>query len=283
MAELEDQLTRHLQRYEVPLPAADPFADLRRGQARLRRRRLFTAVGGAGAVATVALGAALVVPNIVGSGPGVTPAASPSEAVEPSPEPTSPEPTPSEQPDARGCIPESDEPRPATPQPEPVLAEALKDYRRIVAGHLDPQERHLERWEETQGMQYGSNGTIDCPVGMIGLDSLGTKLGWAVAGQDGQGMIQVEVVRGGTWRDSSIRLAHTGWQDLPADLAGVRSAEVATYDGGTAVVVHRTDGLSVAIDANQLFGNNSLTPIDGFDFTTADLVEAAADPEFALP
>lgn len=58
----------------------------------------------------------------------------------------------------------------------------------------------------------------------------------------------------------------------------------ATHDGDRrAVLVERTDGLVVGILADPLFGNNSLTPVSGFERTVDDLIRTAADPGFALP
>lgn len=157
---------------------------------------------------------------------------------------------------------------------DPKVAPSLASYRTIVARHLDPRDQHLQR--DVSGVQMG--GSLRC-----GLSALGTKLGWTVAGEDGQGMVQVEVNRSA--RGSQVSLMFDHWQTVTSNLPGVTKAEVAGDGGGgrTAVLVSRDDGLVVGILADPLFGNNSLTPVSGFDFTVDDLLATAADPDFALP
>lgn len=155
---------------------------------------------------------------------------------------------------------------------DPVVAPVLRSYRDIVARHLDPRGEHLER--RVSNVQAG--GSAAC-----GFDGLGTKLGWHVAGQDGQGMVQVEV--SASRRESQIGLTFDAWDGLRSGARGVEKAEVAGDGSRFAVLVTRTDGLVVGILADPLFGNNSLTPVSGFDFEVSDLIETAADPEFALP
>jgi hypothetical protein len=155
---------------------------------------------------------------------------------------------------------------------DPRVAPWLDSYRDIVARHLDPGEQHLQ--QEVSGVQYG--GSPGC-----GFSALGTKLGWTVAGEDGQGMVQVEVTR--STRDSQVSMSSDHWETVPSDLPGVAKAEVARDGGRTAVLVTRDDGLVVGIIADPLFGNNSTTPVSGFDLAADALVATAADPDFALP
>jgi hypothetical protein len=145
----------------------------------------------------------------------------------------------------------------------------LSVYNDLLAEHLDPSRQHLEQYDGV-GFTGGS-------------DEVGAKFAWTTAGERGEGVLQVAVNRR-AWRDCNIRLTHEGaWRPFDAQLPAGWTAEVASYDGGTAVVVHRPDGVNVAIDANTLFGNNSLTPVSGFEFGTADLVAAASDQRFVYP
>ena len=155
---------------------------------------------------------------------------------------------------------------------DPAVAPTLRSYRAVLARHLDPGGEHLE----ARPSNVQSGGSKSC-----GFSSLGTKLGWSVAGQDGLGMVQVEV--GTTRADSQIGMMLGGWDDVPSDLPGVVQAERVTRGSTTAVLVTRSDGLVVGILADALFGNNSVIPVSGFDVRVKDLVAAAADPELALP
>ncbi|MEZ0578195.1 hypothetical protein [Nocardioides sp. MH1] len=155
---------------------------------------------------------------------------------------------------------------------DPAIAPVLASYRDIVARHLDPAGQHLQR--DVSGVQMG--GSIRC-----GVSSLGTKLGWTVAGEDGEGMVQVEVNRSA--HGSQVAMSLDGWEPVPSGLPGVTRAEVARDGGRTAVLVTRADGLVVGIIADPLFGNNSLTPVSDLDVSVDDLVATAADPDLALP
>jgi|1185.fasta_scaffold25528_2 hypothetical protein len=148
----------------------------------------------------------------------------------------------------------------------------LATYRDLVAEHLDPQQQHLQK--EVTG------GDINTAKGCV-LDALGTKLGWTNAGEDGLGMVVVEVTT--DWRTAQTNLAHGGWHPASSLPAGAARAYVADYQGGTAVAVTRSDGTTVALDAARLFGNNSVTPVTSMDVTTDELLATAADPRFQLP
>lgn len=276
MTDLDDRLAQGLGRLAstAPLPAVDD--DLERGRRALRRRRGLLAGGfGAAAVASVALLAAMIPgrPSVVDD---PTPAAPSSTPAVPSPaEPSVPVPAPRCVEDRLGG-----DPGTATQDRQAAAPDLLRTYRAILAEHLDPDDAHLQR--RASGEQSGTGVDPACPEGTMRLMSYGTKLAWRVPGDQGLGMLQVEV-SDGDWQDAQVRLSHDSWQPRPVDLPGVAVAEVATYDDGVAVVVHRTDGLSIAIDANALFGNNSLTPLGGgIDLSVDDLLVAAADPRFGL-
>ncbi|TNM46076.1 hypothetical protein FHP29_03835 [Nocardioides albidus] len=257
----------------APVPATATDEDVRRGRTRLRRRRTAVVAGAAGAVATT-----LVCVALVGSGQGGPDGRSGrgDVAVDPSPAPT-PAPTPIATPQGRTCLPTTERMR-----PDPAISRVVRGYREILAERLDPQGAHLDRWQVTRSVQ-SSTSQSGCPEGSGWTAALGTKVGWRVAGESGQGVVRVFVVAPGRWPDSSIVASYETWQDRPVSLPGVVSAEVAEHDGGTAVVVHRSDGFTVEIDANTLFGNNSVTPVSGLDVTVEQLLAAAADPRFTLP
>jgi hypothetical protein len=153
--------------------------------------------------------------------------------------------------------------------------DALAGYRAILVAHLDPGGDHLGKVDNVQGSDRC--GTVD---------GLGTKLGWSSPGVSGLGVVQIEVNRG--WRDSQIHLAHDGWRPAATVPAGAVRAFVLEYDGGLAaagglaVAVTRPDGITIALDANSLFGNNSTVPTSGMDFSVDQLLQTAADPGFQL-
>lgn len=265
----EEQLTAQLQqladRIEVPPSVvADDVA-----RARARRRR--TTAGGLGVAGVVAATALLT--TVAGGGPGgsVTPVAKDPSVAASSASAPSPKAPPSR------CLEDAATPGyGGDPMPRQIIG-----YRKILAERLDPAGTHLQR--RPDNLQGGSSldGSPQCPAGMSWAVSLGTKLAWRVPGESGMGMLQVEVAEE-PWADLQVAMGYDSWKAQTVTLPGVRAARVARYDGGTAVIVTRTDGLSVAIDANTLFGNNSLTPVKGVDLTTDQLLATAADPRFTL-
>lgn len=275
MTPVDNQLSAGLHRLTDTLtPSSDPAGDLRRGRRRRTRTRLAAGCGSALVAASVAAVVAWPTgedPAPLATDPVTTPTASPAT--------TATTATASAAPATGRCI----DPDDRGPAPNGRIIAAAPDlldlYRAILVEHLDPAERHLGPGRTNN--QVGSSGSDGCRAGQMRLTSYGTKLDWRVPGESGLGMIQVEV-SDDPWDEAQTRLAHDGWKPRDVDLPGVRSAEVASYDGGVAVVVHRTDGLSVALDANTLFGNNSLTPVSGVDLSVAELVAAAADPRFTL-
>lgn len=266
----DDFLTERLHRLAAGIvpPPNDGRSDLRRGRRHLRRTRAGAAVGAAAAVVAITVGAVA----IQDSG---------STALEPTDNgPTSAAPAAT----TGTSHAESDKVPPAKTTrgsgfprrfgAPPGAKAALSVYNDLLAEHLDPSRQHLEQYDGV-----GFHG-----VGLPGAaGEVGAKFAWTTAGERGEGMLQVAVdLR--AWRHSNIRLSHEdAWRPFDAQLPAGWTAEAANYDGGTAVVVHRPDGVSVAIDANTLFGNNSLTPVSGFAFGTADLVTAASDPRFVYP
>lgn len=277
----ESQLTERMQQLAEQIAAPPPIADgdLVRGRARVRRRR--TAAAGVGAASVLAVGALVTTLASVGGSPAAPVAHDPdlaasaltSSAASGAPDPRCVVDDFAGASRSSGVV--TSPRRQAFALSRPQL---LNRYRMILARHLDSAGTHLERRASNE--QTGTRSDPACPDGTAWLTSYGTKLGWRMPGESGLGMVQVEV-SDGDWSDAGIRLAHDAWRAHPVSLPGVRSAEVAT-DGGLAVVVHRTDGVSVAIDTDALFGNNATTPVSGMELSADDLLAAAADPEFSL-
>lgn len=238
--------------------------------------RRWVAPVAAAAVVAVVGGAAYGVTALRGSGAGVTEPAGGSSA--PVGETVASETTMAPSPSER-----TEEPCASTApgSARRMMRQQMADYREqlplvqafrdVLGAHLDPRGEHLDR--KASNVQTSGS---DC-----GLSALGTKVGWSTPGSSGLGMVQVEVSTGDDL--TQVHLAHAGWRRLPVDVAGIASAEQVQYDGGFAVQVVRDDGLTVAIDADLLFGNNSLEPVGAFPFDKRDLVEAAADPALRLP
>lgn len=274
----------------APVPAADPLFDIRRGRAALRRRRARAAAGvtttlmAVGAVATTA--PALRWPGSAGDttlGPAVTGSGAPSLTTQ----------------DSKDLCPRDDgtvahqgpmttsgekvETAPAGQSPtrpgeDAVIAPVLTSYREAAAAILDPSGSHLDLGGAIDNVQHG------CDPSTGRLTSLGTKLAWTSG--DALGMVQLEVVSREHSEKPQIVVSHDRWiisrEQLPA---GVTEARIADYKGGHAVVVEREDGLSVAVDAAEVWGNNAdpgsrpATDLPGID----ELLALAASPLLALP
>ena len=101
-------------------------------------------------------------------------------------------------------------------------------------------------------------------------------------------MVRVEVVSPDHDQPPQIVIGHQDreWNAIEEGLpAGVTQAQAVEYHGGRAVSVRREDGLTVAIDADGVFGNNAapgspaVTDLPGLD----KLLELAASESLTLP
>ncbi|WP_408896668.1 hypothetical protein ACJ5H2_17265 [Nocardioides sp. R1-1] len=264
MMSIEERLGVELHRLTDGVAAtSDPHGDLRRGRRRRTRNRV-----AAGCASLVVVASATAVAALAGGEERVP------VAQDPLPAPT----TSPAAPPVRCVDPEGGRPG-AGGAWAPVAPDLLDGYRTVLGAHLDPAGRHLAPAATNE--QVGTRSEPTCGAGLARLTSYGTKLAWRLPGESGVGMVQLEVTDQ-PWAEAQLRLSHDSWRPHPVDLPGVRSAEVAAYDGGVAVVVHRADGLSVGIDANTLFGNDSLTPVSGVDLDVDQLLSAAADPRLTL-
>lgn len=283
----------HRLAHRIAQPGADPTADVRRGRARLRRRNALATAGSAVAVIGLAGGVAAVAgnghdaltpadasgtPTVLASvstptptGTGTCTAATPTTATAPTGAtfPSGEHTVLSGVNAMAGAAKTLDD-----PLKNPTIWHALSSYATILASHLDPTSQHL------QTAPTGFTGDPDLPCDPSGHMELGTKLGWKTHGQSGEAMVFVSVTN--DWKEDQIHLQFDHWVPTAPPTGAVR-AWTATAPGASAVAVRRADGTVVAIDADALFGNDSLTPVAGFGFTTDQLLTTAADPAFTLP
>ncbi len=303
-----DALSRRLDELgrRAPVPEADPLLDVRRGRVALLRRRRARNVT-AITTTVLAVGAAVVAaPLLIGPvGPtggetaSLRPAGSPSAASDQSAQalcslarlgglasgsgrqvwPTA------ESVQSDRIVPS--ETSESEPWKDPAVAPVLAAYRQAAVQHLDPVGKHLDLDGEVTNVQTGCDED--------GLVSLGTKLGWESG--DALGVVQVEVVsparRGDTASTSErlveppqIVMGHSRWTAYDGALpAGVRKARVADDADGHAVVVKRDDGLTVAVDAAGVWGNNAApgSPSAGDLPSVEQLLALAASPLLVLP
>ena len=134
--------------------------DLARGRRRLGLHRLLVTGGTVAAVAVISLGVALA-GNVFDDGPSSRDGRYADLA-----------------PDAPST-PEASKPSPH-PRTSAPAGQLLKDYRDVIAEHLDPDGTHLQK--KPDNLQSG--------------DGLGTKLGWTIPGEEGLGMVEVFVGNG---------------------------------------------------------------------------------------
>src|SRR6201999_4585836 len=79
----------------------------------------------------------------------------------------------------------------ATPSKAPRVNrfQTLVGYNEVLAEHLDPEWRHLERLTKAnRNEQVGTGGGL--------ITSLGSKFGWRIDGEQGLGMVQISVNAG---------------------------------------------------------------------------------------
>jgi hypothetical protein len=151
-------------------------------------------------------------------------------------------------------------------------------YADLVIEHLDPHQLHLNK-------SQGGGDTTGRNCALLALD---TNLGYTSPGDDGLGVVRVEVTTASASRQLHIGLWQArppagGWHPAASIPSGAVRAYVKEGSDDTAVVVIRADGTLVELDAERLWGNNSLTPVTHMDITVDQLLETAADPRFQLP
>lgn len=273
----------------APVPTGDPLLDIRRGRAALRRRRRARAAAGVGTTLVVVGAVAITTPAFRHSDAGETSLGTAATATG-TPSPTAQDRKESCRGDdaavaRRGPTTTSGEKvetgpagRPTLPGADAVVGPALSSYRAAAAAILDPSGSHLDLGREIDNVQSG------CDPSTGRLTSLGTKLAWTSG--DALGMVQLEVVSREHSEKPQIVISHDRWtisrEQLPA---GVTEARIADYQGGHAVVVEREDGLSVAVDAAEVWGNNAAPgsrPVKDLP-GIGELLALAASPLLTLP
>lgn len=303
---LTDRLRELGQR--APVPVADPHLDIRRGRVALRRRHARSAVG----VTTVFVAAGAVVtsfPIIGGSGgagdtvlqpaggpstmaPSTTASSTPTSAAKDPCTIEAPVPTPTDgisSPDENGAgiaITKGDAPlEPFENDPEVIAAR--HGYQQAAVTILDPSGAHIDLDSKFNQIHEGSGSwswTCDPTTGPR-LTGAGIKIGWASG--KALGMVEIDV----TVSDEAEKpvLNEGRWSRYQGQLPdGVTKAQIAEYSydgGGHAVVVKRTDGLTVAVLTAGVWGNNMppgsppATDLPGVD----KLLTLAASPRLTLP
>lgn len=281
---------------QAPVPATHPLQDVCRGRVALRRRHAQSAAGVTTALVAVGAVAASMGsvswPNGGGSAePETAGGASGSSA------PTSASTQSAEAKHlctitASGSRPVAGSPTPSTHEESaqpltPEATAALAAYREAAASILDPSNAHLDGKDSERSDNVQSGSACDPESGEY-LTSLGTSIGWTGGGA--LGVVQVEVISPQADQMPNIVLGRGGWSPYRGQLpAGVISARIVDYgvdgDGGQAVVVKRTDGLTVAVAASGRWGNNvapgspSATDLPAVD----QLLTLAASPRLILP
>ena len=287
----------------APVPVADPLSDIRRGRTALRRRNARYAAG-TGLVAVCA--------GAVGIGSIGWPGGSTDAILDPAGSPSaggSPTSTPASTPAAgagQQCVVgvTTDPSRLSTTRKgivvspstlidaqrqlerAPEVTAALGVYRNAASAILDPSGTHLDPADGERSDNIQSGFGCDPKTGEY-LTSLGTEIGWTSGGA--LGVVRIEVVSPHQDQQPQVVLEHDGWHrdtgHLPADVVTARIVSYSEDGGGHAVVVERADGLTVAVDASGVWGNNA--PLGSPSATglpaVADLLTLAASSQLTLP
>lgn len=257
----------------------DSDADVARGRAALRRRRV-AAIGGGALATALVLGGGVAVGQLAAAPAGrapVGPAAS-ATAVDPSPA-TSPTPSPTEQPK------EKERKKRLTARERAVLEQAqlmaeTAAFRNglydITAEYLDPAKKYLNY--STQSLQMSSSPD--------GSHTVGIKMGWKVPGEEGEGLVQVAVsdIPPKPHEGIECGLYIGGVTCEPLVLPSGVSLEVGeNASGAYDVVYRRSDGVSVEVIVDPLFGNSSLVPVKGMTISRQDVYRLVQDERFEAP
>lgn len=242
----------------IHVPTTDVADDVRRGERALRRRHRWQV--GAAATGVAAVGIA----GFVMQGSTGTPGSAPTYAGQS--RAANPHPRPAPSPQTRTV------PRGVTHQPltvkqrirqleamdqDPATTATLRDWRDVLAEHLDPGGDRLRMAQNIGG----------------GLGHLSTKLDW-----DQGGMLMICVST--SWRYSDWNAYPPG----PGEQITFRGHDARVLVDGTDlwVAVEHDDGEVVMLLASAEFGNNG-TSIATTGLTVPQLLDAAADPRLVLP
>lgn len=265
----DEQIRHMIERVDFPgEPAMTAMAadDVRRGQRRLRGRRMATWASGVAGVAVLATGVAVALPG-GGEAPGQDPGVAAGGGAD---DEAAGPPTPTEAPAGHMKLP---------------FASTRQLLLDTAVEHLDPERTHLP--DSATGFSGGGGG---------GGMNVGTKLGWTVPGESGQGMIKVAVTTPGY--ASSEEHARTNFavnlgcetgssscteQAIPgsAETALVAEADP-DADRVLSVVYERVDGSLVGIGVYDLFGNNTTQPVSSVDVGLDQAFAFVTDPDLQV-
>lgn len=285
-----DELTNRLHELGqcAPVPAADPFLDIRRGRAALRRRHARRTAGVTTALVAVGVTATSLsaLNGSVGSGDTVRqPAASPSTRTSTT---SSPTPTPAAK-DLCTLTAEADGEMsgPADLLPfhnDPEIVAAERAYQQAAVAILDPAGRHVDLTRKHNEVSHGGSWACDPQTGPR-LKTTSTYIGWESG--DALGSIGIEVSR--TDEPEKPIMNEARWTAYDGTLPNGVTKALFTHQGAVggvqSLVVERTDGLTIYLTTSGTWGNNMppgsplATDLPGID----KLVELAASPELTFP
>lgn len=257
--------------------------DIERARRGLRKRRLMTWGSAAVSCAVIISGIAVAAPNLdLGDGrvpvaEGTADDTTDESATGESPAETAPDPVAA---DINPCPAES------PPEPDEELGglvgfpETRQCLLEIAVKHFDPEWGHLPEQTTNTQAGRGSNGS-----------SVGTKLAWTNPGEDGMGLVQVAVTTPG-WADnehaaldmpgmSICRISPDACRSEPipgADEEVLVVEDNPEHDWSLAVLYERPDGSMVSVAIGDLFGNNSLVPVENVDITLDHAIAFVTDP-----
>lgn len=136
----------------------------------------------------------------------------------------------------------------------------------LATDHLDPSGEHLSMASNVQG--GGSHGS----------QSVGTKLNWKVSGESGLGMVEVGIATPGmTDADRRFEIGCGGSCERHGLGDGTSAWVRRSGDGVIGAAYEQSDGGSVWVLVDPLFGNNSLTPVSSVDVSVDDLLGYVSD------
>ncbi|WP_328335000.1 hypothetical protein OHA70_20615 [Kribbella sp. NBC_00382] len=223
--------------------------DLAAGHRRLRRHRVLTGggiVGGAAAVAVLAIGvSSWLTPNA--------------------------EPLPGSPQVAGTTARPSPRSKPSTVQVAAQDAAFNRKMQGLLAKHFDPGRKHLtfESGPFEVSRDPGQHGTTG-------------RAGWKIAGQKGEGVLKVSLLGSGTGSqcgeyEDLLPKCHS------VPMPGGGTATMARLGDRAEIQYQQPDGESVFVSVQPLFGNNSTIPVHGMGITDAQLKAFVADSDLNLP
>lgn len=146
-----------------------------------------------------------------------------------------------------------------------------------MSGHLDPAGDHISQAEVDSSANGGSSTEF-------AVSSITQSLRWTNPGEDGLGMVTVTVSNG-----FGVDCGGAGAQApsticSETDLAGTEVTEVEDTSTQTTTYYHRrAGGYVTGIALQNLYGNETSTPVSGIDVSDEQLAAVLTDPALDLP